>query len=484
MQPSAKADLRDLPIVSALRLGSVVTAPCVFLALALIAAVPVVQAQSTPAAANSLEQKFQAAMAAQERGDLKQAESLLQNLRKQHPGIFAIDESLGLLYVQQERFEEAIPILQAAVHDQPDSDAAHANLGAAHFRLKQNRQALAEFHIAARLNPKNPATQESLGRLLMEEHQPAQAAEAFAAAIALSPENYDLVLDRAQALNEAGRSADAIAALNVMPGVEQSAAAQSLLGDAQEKLGAYQKAADHFLRAADLDPSEANIWAVGVEFLRHWTFEPAISEFEAGAKKFPTSSRMQLGLGAAYFGGARYASAIPVFAGLLNSDPNSSLYAELLGMACAAVAESAKQECGALVAYAEAHPRDAKASIFAASMLLTETQTGDRSELARKLLDNALAAAPKSPDAHYQRAVLHQNQGDWAGSVSDLETAIALKPDFSQAHYRLALAYWRVGRKQQGQAEMELQKQYSKQEKEDRNKRLRQITTFIVDVQK
>jgi tetratricopeptide (TPR) repeat protein len=193
---------------------------------------------------------------------------------------------------------------------------------------------------------------------------------------------------------------------------------------------------------------------------------------------------MKLGLGAAYFGGARYAPAIPVFAGLLHRDPDNALYAELLGMACAAVAESSKQECNILVDYAEAHPRDAKASTFAASMLLTETKSSDGPEVARTLLDNAVAAAPKLPDAHYQRGVLRQNQGDWAGSVSDLETAIALKPDFSQAHYRLALAYWRVGRKQQGQAEMELQKKYSKQEKEDLNKRLRQITTFIVEVQK
>lgn len=483
MQPSTTTGLRDFPIVSARRPGSVLKAPCVFLTLTLFTT-PLLHAQSTPPSANEMEQKFDAAIAAQERGDLKLAESLLQNLRQQHPGIFAVDESLGLLYVQQERFEEAIPLLKAAAHDQPDSDAAHANLGAAWFRLKQNQQALAEFQIAARLNPKNSATQESLGRLLMEAHQPAQAADAFAAAIALSPANHDLVLDRAQALKEAGRPADSIAALNAMPGVEQSAAAQSLLGEAEEKLGAYQKAATHFLRAADLDPTEANIWAVGVEFLRHWTFEPAISEFEAGAQKYPSSNRMQLGLGAAYFGGARYASAIPVFAGLLNSDPNSPLYAELLGMACAAVSESAKQECNGLVRYAETHPRDAKVSTFAASMLLTETQTGDRAELARRFLDNALAVAPKSPEAHYQRGVFLQNQGDWAGSVSDLETAIALKPDFSQAHYRLALAYWRVGRKQQGQAEMELQKKYSKQEKEDRTNRMRQITTFIVDVQK
>src|ERR1035441_4463816 len=37
-----------------------------------------------------------------------------------------------------------------------------------------------------------------------------------------------------------------------------------------------------------------------------------------------------------------------------------------------------------------------------------------------------------------------------------------------------------VGRKQEGQTEMELQKKFSKQEKEDLDERLRQIETFVI----
>lgn len=433
-------------------------------------------------APNSTEQTFQAAMAAEDRGDLAKAESLLRELHSSHPGIFAIDESLGLLYVKQEEFEKALPLLKAATAEQPSSDAAHANLGAAYFRFGRNKEALAEFQTASRLNPHNAATQQSLGRLLMEDHHPAQAAEAFAAALRLSPDDSDLQLDRARALIEAGQPQQALAELSAMRGSAQSASAQSLLGDAEEKLAAYQRAAEHYSRAVELDPTETNAWILGVELLRHWTFAAAIREFEAATQKFPSSTRMKLGLGAAYFGDSRYADSIPVFADLLDADPNNALYAELLGMACAAVSQSSKQRCSALVTYAEAHPRDARASTYAASMLLTGTGAGDQTETARKLLTNALAADPKSPDALYEMGMLKQNGGDWAGSIPSLQRAIALKPDLAPAHYRLALAYWRTGRKQEGQAEMELQKKYSKQEKADMDQRLRQITTFIVDV--
>lgn len=436
--------------------------------------------QSSPQ--QSIEKAFQAAMAAEDRGDFATAESLLRELHAKHPGIFAIDESLGLLHVQQEHFEAALPLLKAAAAEQPNSDAAHANLGAALYRLHRDKEALAEFQIAAHLNPKNANTQESLGRLLMDQHRPAEAAEAFAASIKLTPDNSSLILDRAQALLESNQPQTVVTELTAMSNAEQSASVQLLLGDAEEKLGSYQRAAEHYARAVELDPTEANVWALGVEFLRHWTFDPAIKEFEAAATKFPNSTRIKLGLGAAYFGGAKYAESIPVFADLLGADPNNALYAELLGMSCTAVAQANKDRCSALVDFAQSHPRNAKVSTYAASMLLTESSDSDRTALAEKLLTNALAVDPRSADAHYQMGLLRQNLNDWAGSVPSLEKAVALKPDLAQAHYRLALAYWRTGRKADGQAQMELQKKYSKQEKEDMDKRLRQITTFIVDV--
>ena len=149
-------------------------------------------------------------------------------------------------------------------------------------------------------------------------------------------------------------------------------------------------------------------------------------------------------------------------------------------MACNAVTQSAKTQCSSLITYAETHPRDAEVSTYAASMLLTEAASEQKTDQARTLLTNAIAAAPHFANAQYQMGLLKQENGDWRGSIPNLETAVKLKPDLSQAHYRLALAYWRAGRKDEAQAQMALQQQYSHQQRQDLDRRLRQITTFLV----
>lgn len=449
-----------------------------FLSLASMAAAQTNSA--TPV--SSLEREFQAAMAARDGGDLERAKEILSALRRKHPGIFAVDESLGLIYVAQQKYAEALPILRAAANEQADSDVAHANLGAAFYKLGRTSEARRELEAAARLNPGNAATQQGLGEILLNASEPKRALEAFQSALKAKPGDPDLEMDCATAMVAVGELDNAKAMLSNLPDAEQSAQAQELLGEIAEKQGDFQQAASHFSRAVELDPSETNAWTLGVELLRHWSFDPAVREFEAAAQKFPLSTRMKLGLGAAYFGDAKYAEAIPVFAELLKSDENNSLYAEMLGMACTAVTESAKEQCSPLLSYARRHPHDAKIATYAASMLLTQNADGERATTARELLNQALSANPRLPDAQYQMGVLKQSEGNWPGSIDNLQAAIAGKPDLAQAHYRLALAYWRTGRKEDGQAEMELQKKYAKQEKEDMDNRLRQITTFIVDV--
>ncbi|UWZ84566.1 tetratricopeptide repeat protein [Occallatibacter riparius] len=452
---------------------------CCSLILLLISLAPL-RAQTT--SHSSLDQKFQTAMAAEDAGDFDKARTLLLELRQQRPHSFPIEESLGLIYVAQQKYAEALPFLQEAARLQPGSDIAHANLGAALYNLQRNNEAIKEFELAARLNPKSAVAQQSLGQLYLDKGDAAKACTAFAAALRLKPGDEDLMFSYAATLVAANRYSDAAQALASASTASQSPLAQSLLGEIDEHNGNYESAVHHFTSAAELQPSEDNIWQLGMEFLRHWTFEAAVKEFEAGAERFPSSTRMKVALGAAYFGNGAYAKAIPQFAGLLSSDPNNAGYAQMLGLSCTAVMQETDSRCALLVTYADAHSQDAAAATHAATFLLTNPDAGSSTDHAGRLLESAVKARPDLSEAQYQLGVLKQNQSDWPGSVPYLERAVALKPNHAQAHYHLALAYWRTGRKADGQTQMELQKKYASAEKEDLDRRLKQITTFVVNL--
>jgi hypothetical protein len=78
--------------------------------------------------------------------------------------------------------------------------------------------------------------------------------------------------------------------------------------------------------------------------------------------------------------------------------------------------------------------------------------------------------------------LLKQREDDWPGSIPYLQAAVSLNPYHAQSHYRLSLAYRRSGREEEAKAEMELFKKYSKQQQENLQRRLGQITVFLADV--
>lgn len=423
---------------------------------------------------------FQKAMAAMNGGNRPEAASLLKDLHARYPDNFEINESLGLLYASENDLSSALPLMAAATSEKPDSDAAAANLGIAYLKSGRSEDAARELERAARLNPGNTPAQEALGEALMELRQPRKAAAAFHTALATDGSNPTLLYNAALADFDAGNAAGAASLLARMPGADHSPEAQSLYGDVEEKLGAYKDAGQHYINAARLAPTEANEYVLGVEFLRHWTFPPAVAEFEAGVQHFPESRRMRLGLGIAYFGNHNYDKAIPVFAGLLADDSGNALYADLLGRTCSVPSEGNDPHCVALIAFAQQHPQDGSAATYAAINILHQPESPTQLAEAQQLLEAALHAAPDSPEAHYEMGFLLERQGEWQESIHELESAVRLKPDYSAAHYRLAIAYRHTGQNDKAQEEVRLQQKYSAQEAKDRDLRLEQIQTLLV----
>lgn len=427
--------------------------------------------------------RFQSALSAMQAGNPSQAETSLKALHGRYPQNFAINEALGLLYASESRPAEAVPLLQQAAKSCPRSSIAHANLGVAYLKLHDAEGAAKELAEASELGPGNAQTAEALGEAQMLLKHWNRAGAAFSAALAVDPKNQDLLYNAALAYFNAGRYDRARTLLGSVAEIGSSASVQSLLGDVEEKLGNYREAAQHYVSAATLDPSEENIYLLGVEFLRHWTFAPAIEDFSAGVQRFVDSRRMQFGLAIAYYGNENYDLAIEALGKLLALEPDSSMYAELLGRACTAPNEAANPACNALTRFAQLHPRDAAVAVYAVTNLLHRPFGQQDLDTAGKLLDAAVAANPRLPEARFEMGALLQTESKWKESVAPLEAAIQLKPDYAAAHYRLARAYARLGQAAQAKREADQYELDNKKSEADLDARMNEITTLVTKIE-
>ena len=423
---------------------------------------------------------LQRALKAYDQGHTEEAVPVLRRIASRYPDNFEAAEALGLYYAESGNVSAALPLLERAARLRPAMTAAWGNLGAAYLRVNRAAEAVRALKKSAALDPGNLQTQSNLGQALMESHQPGEAADAFGKAEAGDPQNADLLYNWALALFEAGKLQPAADVIARLPGKESSAPAQSLWADILEKQGNYKAAAEHFQAAVDLDSSEPNLNALGLEFMRHWTFDAAIKVYEFGVSKYPSSLRMKFGLGVAKYGNNDFKGAAPIFSALLAADAGNAMYADLLGHSCALVSESQGTGCDQLVEFARQHPQNAAAGTFAAASILHRPEAEQDLALAQHLLTQAIRTDPKLADAYFQLGVLDQQQMRWPESAAALEKAIALRPQFAQAHYRLARAYMRLGKHDQAQQEIALQQKYSAQEKDNLNARLKEVTTFLV----
>ncbi len=423
---------------------------------------------------------LQKALDAYDQGRAADAEPVLLDLTVRYPASYEASEALGALFAESGKMDRALPLLKRAAALAPRQAVAHANLGAAYLKLGENSDALRELQLAANLEPKNAATQSNLGQALMLTGQPGAAAKSFALAAELEPDQWDLVYNWALALAESNAPHDADSVLAKIPSEGMTAQAQSLAGDVDEKLGKFKEAISHYQAAAQADPSDANLYTLTAELLRHWTWEEAIQIASYGASKYPEAVHFKVAIGIAQYGSSKYPSAAATFAELLAKQPESGFYADLLGRSCGSIADQVNTDCNGLEEFARRHPGNARASTYAAASILKRPAAEQDTARAEDLLRNALRADPKLTEAYYQMGVLAQQRSQWKESATVLEKAVALRPSYTEAHYRLARAYAHMGLREEAQKQTQLQQQYSLKEKDNLDARMQEVVTFLL----
>jgi len=251
----------------------------------------------------------------------------------------------------------------------------------------------------------------------------------------------------------------------------------------REEAQGHPVAAEHeYQRAADLDPSEPNLFDWGAELLRHGAVEPAFEVFAKGNRLYPRSTRMLVGLGVTTYARGSHDQAVHHLHAAAELNPDDLVAYQFLGKIEVAEASPSREAQETLAQFAKLHPDDADANYYAAASLwkqrkgLQDAETFARVE---SLLENAVHLNPRLGPAYLQLGVLYAERGDLPQAISSYEKAVQATPRLAQAHYRLAQAYRQQGETGRARRELETYQQISREADEQAVQERRDIQQFV-----
>jgi tetratricopeptide (TPR) repeat protein len=267
------------------------------------------------------------------------------------------------------------------------------------------------------------------------------------------------------------------------PGANANQAGEHRETGAQDELrGDPLGAVREFEEAARLDPSEESYFAWGSELLLHRAIWQAQEVFEKGLDAHPGSWRIMTGLGAALFAGARYDEAAKRLCEA--SDLNSKNAETYLIMGKVEIAAPDPLPCvqERLARFIEEEPESSAANYFYA-MAILKGQTGissaDNISRAKQLLTKATQIDAKCADAYMELGILAATEKNPEHSIEYYSKAIAANPQLSEAHYRLGVAYDRIGQAEKAREEFALHDEIERKQAEEVERQRREIKQFV-----
>jgi tetratricopeptide (TPR) repeat protein len=331
--------------------------------------------------------------------------------------------------------------------------------------------------------PEQFATNHALGAFYLAAARDGDAVPPLEAAYRIRPDDSANEFDLAEALQGSGDFARAREHVKKLMARGESADVDRLAGELDEKLGDPLKAVGEFERSVRLDPSEQNYFEWGSELLLHRAVLQAKEVFAAGVKAHPDSERMLTALGAALFAGALYDDAAARLCAASDLDPDDA--DPYLFMGRIAVAVSSPMPCVAqrLKRFSERQPGNPLASYYyAMAMWKQNGQPLDKTSVApvETLLHRAVDLDNKCGVAWLQLGVLSYSRGEYQASIDFFRRATVADPQLSDAHYRLGMAYDRVGERDRARAELDLHEKIQREQQEEVERQRRAIKQFRV----
>lgn len=254
------------------------------------------------------------------------------------------------------------------------------------------------------------------------------------------------------------------------------------LADADEQQGNALDAVHEFEHAAELDPSERNVFDWGAELLKHRAPDPAIEVFTKGTRLFPDSTRMLLGLGAAFYARGKYNEAARRFFEALDLHPTDPIpYVFLSKMRVNEITQS-EAYMDKFARFAKLQPDNALANYYYADCLWkrrTSPEESTTTKQVRLLLEKAIRLDANLAPAYLLLGTVHAQQKGFPNAISAYRKAVELDPGLEEAHYRLSQAYTLSGEKVKAQTELEVYQQLSNESAKKSERERRELQQFV-----
>jgi tetratricopeptide (TPR) repeat protein len=317
------------------------------------------------------------------------------------------------------------------------------------------------------------------GKRLVEEGQPQQAIPYLERASKLKTEDSDVSYALALAYERSGDTLHADHTVRTLLAHEDRAELHALLGDIAEREGHPLEAVQEYQRAAEMQPSEANLFSWGAELLLHRAPEPAAEVLTKGHRLFPNSVRMLVGLAVTSYARGSYeqASEQLLHACDLNpADPSPYLF---LGKIQQAEKVEPPGWTKRLQRFVNLQPENPLAYYYYAVGLAKESNDRENLALVESLLQKAIRLDSHFGDAYLQLGILYSERKDFPKAISAYQKAIETTPLPDEAHYRLAEAYRQTGETQKARQEIETYNQISQEKAKEADRDRHEIQQFV-----
>jgi tetratricopeptide (TPR) repeat protein len=343
---------------------------------------------------------------------------------------------------------------------------------------------------AAARQPEEFGANYQLGKLLVDEARAQEGLPYLEQASRLNPGDFANALELALAYSGTGNYAQARTDARALLAAsdrsrQEKAELHHLLADVDERLGDALEAVREYRSAAELDPSETNLFDWGAELLIHRAAEPAIEVFTKGSQLFPRSARMLTGLGAAWYSFGSFDQAAQRLCEASDLKPEDSAPYLFMGKMQAVEAAQSEAIFERLERFSRLEPQNALANYYYAVGLRKRRKSPNDTENEEKiksLLEDAVRLDPKFGLAYLELGIVYSQEKDIPKAITALQSAIAATPQLEQAHYRLAQLYRLNGETPKAKAELQLYEQISAEKTEQTERQRHELQQFVYEM--